>query len=127
MEVVVLACANFFATADLLEKCSCAKGCFLNFDRQSKRTIGETTTSPTSNSLPMPPAVPVVMTSVGCTSVMIWRQTSMFVRCLLHRASATRLTVKVSRGGGVVIGSKPRFRSTHLRSASIALSPPIDF
>jgi hypothetical protein len=77
----VLACANFFVTADLLEKCSCANGCFLNFDRQSKRTIGLTTTSPTSNSLPMPPAVPVVMTSVGCTSVMIWRQTSMFGSC----------------------------------------------
>ncbi|MGY4456732.1 hypothetical protein [Bradyrhizobium sp. LB13.1] len=86
MEVVVRGVeAEEVVTADLLEKCSCAKGCFLNFDRQSKRTIGETTTSPTSNSLPMPPAAPVVMTSVGCTSVMIWRQTSMFVRCLLHR------------------------------------------
>ncbi len=38
-------------------------------------------TSPTSTCLPMPPAVPVVITSVGCTSVMIWRQTSMFGSC----------------------------------------------
>lgn len=37
---------------------------------------------------------------------------------------ATRFTTKVSGGGGVVIGSKPRFLSTHLRSARIALSPP---
>ncbi len=48
---------------------------------QSKRTIGLTMTSPTSNCLPMPPAVPVVITSFGFTSRMIWRQTSMFGSC----------------------------------------------
>ena len=56
-------------------------GSLLNFEMQSKRTIGLTITSPTSHSLPMPPAVPVVMTSLGCTSVMICRHTSMFGSC----------------------------------------------
>src|SRR4051794_32108777 len=43
--------------------------------------MGLTITSPTSNCLPMPPAVPVVMTSLGCTSRTIWRHTSMFGSC----------------------------------------------
>ncbi len=43
--------------------------------------MGLTITSPTSNCLPMPPAVPVVITSLGCTSRMICRQTSMLGSC----------------------------------------------
>src|SRR5205809_4000734 len=48
---------------------------------QSKRTIELTMTSPTSNALPMPPAVPVVMTSFGFTCPMICCQTSIFGNC----------------------------------------------
>ena len=73
-----LAVAKCEVDGALLVKEAVANGSFLNFLMQSKRTTGLTTTSPTSNAVPMPPAVPVVMTSSGCTSSMIWRHTSMF-------------------------------------------------
>ena len=69
------------APVSSVSSCSAWNGSFLNFAVQSKRTIGLTTTSPTSNSLPIPPAVPVLITSFGCTSEMICVHTSIFGSC----------------------------------------------
>src|SRR6185437_3762541 len=38
--------------------------------------------------------------------------------------AAARLKAKAVAGGGLAIGSKPRLRSTHLRSALMAHAPP---
>src|SRR5579871_271041 len=49
-------------------------GWFLNSLVQSNCTAGATTTSPTMISEPIPPAVPVVITSFGCASSINWPQ-----------------------------------------------------
>jgi len=51
-----------------------------------------------------------------------WKSSGLALVDGLTAAFATRLTEKVLAGGGVEIGSKPRFFSTHLRSATMIRS-----